>query len=57
MRLTTIIFDRAGSLVEHGSSALAVTLQEVFEEAGLPISMHEARQSMGIAQRAHGERP
>jgi len=53
MRLTGIIFDWAGTTVDHGSRAPAATLQEVFEEAGLVITAEEARQSMGIAKRAH----
>jgi phosphonoacetaldehyde hydrolase len=53
MRLSAIIFDWAGTVVDHGSCAPTATLQEVFEEEGLPISPAEARQSMGIAKRAH----
>jgi phosphonoacetaldehyde hydrolase len=53
MRLTAIIFDWAGTVVDHGSRAPTATLQEVFGEAGLPITAEEARQSMGIAKRAH----
>jgi phosphonoacetaldehyde hydrolase len=53
MRLTGVIFDWAGTVVDHGSQAPIVTLQEVFAEAGLPISAQEARLCMGIAKRDH----
>jgi phosphonoacetaldehyde hydrolase len=53
MRLTAIIFDWAGTVVDYGSRAPAATLQEVFAEACLTISAEEARKSMGIAKRAH----
>jgi phosphonoacetaldehyde hydrolase len=53
MHLTGIIFDWAGTVVDHGSRAPVATLQEVFEGADLPISVEEARLSMGIAKRAH----
>lgn len=53
MPLTAIIFDWAGTTVDHGSRAPVATLQEVFEEADLPITVQEARLSMGIAKRDH----
>jgi len=53
MHLTGIIFDWAGTVVDHGSRAPVATLQDVFEGAGLPITLEEARLSMGIAKRAH----
>ncbi len=53
MHVTAIIFDWAGTTVDHGSCAPAATLQEVFADAGVPISAAEARQSMGLAKRAH----
>jgi len=53
MPLTAVIFDWAGTTVDHGSRAPVATLQEVFEEAGLPITVEEARLSMGIAKRDH----
>jgi phosphonoacetaldehyde hydrolase len=53
MHLTAVIFDWAGTVVDHGSRAPVATLQEVFEGAGLPITLDEARLSMGIAKRAH----
>jgi phosphonoacetaldehyde hydrolase len=53
MHLTAVIFDWAGTVVDHGSRAPVATLQEVFEGAGLPVAVEEARLSMGIAKRAH----
>jgi phosphonoacetaldehyde hydrolase len=53
MMLTGIVFDWAGTVVDHGSRAPVATLQEIFENAGLPITVEEARLSMGIAKRAH----
>ena len=53
MHLTAVVFDWAGTVVDHGSRAPVATLQEIFEEAGLPITLEEARLSMGIAKRAH----
>jgi phosphonoacetaldehyde hydrolase len=53
MHLTGIVFDWAGTVVDHGSRAPVATLQEVFEGAGLPIAVEEARVSMGIAKRVH----
>ncbi len=53
MHLTAVIFDWAGTVVDHGSRAPVATLQEVFEGEGLPITVEEARLSMGIAKRSH----
>ena len=53
MHLTAIVFDWAGTVVDHGSRAPVATLQEVFGEAGVPITVEEARLSMGIAKRDH----
>jgi phosphonoacetaldehyde hydrolase len=53
MHLTGIIFDWAGTVVDHGSRAPVATLRDIFEGAGVPITLPEARLSMGIAKRAH----
>jgi phosphonoacetaldehyde hydrolase len=53
VRLTGVIFDWAGTVVDHGSRAPIATIQEVFDEAGLPVTVEEARLSMGIAKRSH----
>jgi phosphonoacetaldehyde hydrolase len=53
MTITAVIFDWAGTLVDHGSRAPVAALQDVFLSAGVPISVPEARLSMGIAKRDH----
>ena len=53
VQLTAVVFDWAGTVVDHGSRAPVATLQEVFMDAGLPVTVQEARLSMGIAKRAH----
>ncbi len=53
MHLTGVVFDWAGTVVDHGSRAPVATLQTVFAEAGVAIGVEEARRSMGVAKRAH----
>ena len=53
MKLTSVILDWAGTIVDHGSCAPVATLCEVFASAGVPITTEEARSSMGLAKRAH----
>jgi phosphonoacetaldehyde hydrolase len=53
MNLTAVIFDWAGTVVDHGSRAPVATLLEVFQGAGLALTVEDARLSMGIAKRAH----
>ena len=53
MRLTAVIFDWAGTVVDHGSYAPVATILEVFAEAGLQLTVPEVRLSMGIAKRDH----
>lgn len=53
MKLSAVIFDWAGTVVDHGSRAPVAALQDVFETAGVPITVAEARLSMGIAKRDH----
>jgi phosphonoacetaldehyde hydrolase len=53
MKLKAVILDWAGTIVDHGSCGPVATLQEIFAEAGVPITVAEARQSMGIAKREH----
>ncbi len=42
-----IILDWAGTTMDFGCMAPAVVFQQVFEKAGVPISMEEARIPMG----------
>jgi phosphonoacetaldehyde hydrolase len=53
MKLSAVIFDWAGTVVDHGSRAPVAALQDVFAAAGVPITIGEARLSMGIAKRDH----
>src|SRR5579863_9680182 len=53
MKLSAVIFDWAGTVVDHGSRAPVAALQEVFAQAGVPVTVAEARLSMGIAKRDH----
>lgn len=55
MNLQAVIFDWAGTLADHGSRAPVSALQTVFESAGIPITIAEARQSMGLAKKNHIE--
>jgi phosphonoacetaldehyde hydrolase len=56
MRLTGVILDWAGTLVDLGSNAPVAALRGVFASAGVPITAHEARGPMGLAKRAHVQR-
>jgi phosphonoacetaldehyde hydrolase len=53
MKLQAVILDWAGTIVDFGSRGPVATLQKVFHEAGVHISVAEARQSMGIAKKSH----
>jgi phosphonoacetaldehyde hydrolase len=53
MRLRGIILDWAGTVVDHGSRAPVAALQHVFAAACVPVSVAEARQSMGLAKKEH----
>lgn len=48
-----IIFDWAGTLVDHGSLAPVKAFQRLFIEYGLPITAAEARGPMGLHKRKH----
>lgn len=53
MNLQAVIFDWAGTTVDHGSRAPVAALQDIFLNAGVPITVDEARLAMGIAKRDH----
>ncbi len=52
-RITGVIFDWAGTTVDHGSVAPIRTLQKLFAAHGIPLSETEARRDMGIHKRDH----
>jgi phosphonoacetaldehyde hydrolase len=53
MKLQAVVFDWAGTILDHGSRAPVAALQDVFEGAGVPVTVDEVRISMGIAKRDH----
>lgn len=53
MKLRAVILDWAGTIVDYGSRAPVAALQSVFSAAGIPVTVTEARESMGIAKKAH----
>jgi phosphonoacetaldehyde hydrolase len=48
-----VILDWAGTLVDYGSRAPVAALQSVFRPADVPVTVAEARESMGIAKKEH----
>jgi phosphonoacetaldehyde hydrolase len=54
-RIRAILFDWAGTTVDHGSQAPVEVFLEVFRRAGIEISAAEARGPMGRAKRDHLE--
>jgi phosphonoacetaldehyde hydrolase len=48
-----VVFDWAGTTVDHGSRAPAIVFQEIFRQRGVPISAAQARGPMGMAKRDH----
>lgn len=52
-RLSAVIFDWAGTTVDHGSRAPAVVFQEIFRRRGVEITSAQARAPMGMAKRDH----
>jgi len=53
--LRCVIFDWAGTLVDFGCLAPVAAFRGVFENAGVPISVAEARAPMGAHKREHIE--
>jgi phosphonoacetaldehyde hydrolase len=51
--ITTAIFDWAGTVLDFGCIAPVEAFREAFDEAGLPITVAEARAPMGAAKREH----
>ena len=48
-----VIFDWAGTTVDFGCMAPAIVFQKIVEEAGVPITIEEAREPMGTHKRVH----
>jgi phosphonoacetaldehyde hydrolase len=53
VKLRAVILDWAGTVVDYGSRAPVAALQSVFAPAGVPITIAEARESMGLAKKSH----
>lgn len=53
MSVTAVIFDWAGTVVDHGCRAPVAAIQEVFAKAGVPVEVADVRLSMGLAKRDH----
>jgi phosphonoacetaldehyde hydrolase len=53
VKLRAAILDWAGTVVDYGSRAPVAALQSVFTHAGVPVTIAEARESMGMAKKAH----
>lgn len=51
--LKAVVFDWAGTTVDHGSRAPAIVFREVFLRRGIEISVAQARGPMGMAKRDH----
>ena len=53
MGIKAVVFDWAGTMVDHGSLAPMGAFVEAFAEFGIDISVAEARGPMGLAKRPH----
>lgn len=51
--IRAVVFDWAGTLVDHGSRAPALAFVEAFERFGVEATEAEARAPMGLEKRAH----
>ncbi len=52
-RVTAVIFDWAGTTVDHGSLAPVRALQRLFASRGVAVTEEEARRDMGIHKKDH----
>jgi phosphonoacetaldehyde hydrolase len=53
MRLRAVILDWAGTIVDFGSRAPIAALECIFAAAGVPVTVAEARESMGLPKKDH----
>lgn len=51
--IKAIVFDWAGTMIDHGSRAPAIVFVEIFKRQGIEISFAQAREPMGMAKREH----
>jgi phosphonoacetaldehyde hydrolase len=55
-KLEAVIFDWAGTMVDHGSLAPVRVLTQIFAAHGITLSDEQARRDMGLLKRDHIER-
>jgi phosphonoacetaldehyde hydrolase len=53
MRCAAVVFDWAGTMVDFGSCAPVIAMQQAFEAEGVPVTEAEVRAAMGRAKRDH----
>ena len=51
--LKAVIFDWAGTMIDHGSRAPVIALRRLFADHGVPITEAEAHEDMGLAKWDH----
>ena len=56
MDIAAVIFDWAGTTVDHGSMAPVGVFVEVFKRRGVQVTLAEAREPMGVHKREHFRR-
>ena len=52
-KVKAVVFDWSGTVVDCGVYAPAVVFVEVFKQEGVPITIEEAREPMGIHKKVH----
>ena len=53
MRIKAVVFDWAGTVIDHGSLAPVAAFKSLFEEIGLELTYDEIRDPMGMEKREH----
>lgn len=53
LAIKAVVFDWAGTMIDHGSRAPVVALLRLFDEEGVPLTEAEVRRDMGRAKRDH----
>lgn len=51
--IAAVIFDWAGTIVDHGCFGPVVAFQDVFDRVGVPLTTAEARGPMGLPKKDH----
>ena len=51
--LRAVVFDWAGTTIDHGCLAPAIVFQEIFRQKGINVTIAQAREPMGMAKRDH----